>query len=310
MTMEMKPENKNGQLKPFKISDHVLDDSKTLQQRMKQDGYLFFEALINWQYIIQARLDVLKFCSEAGWLDPNSVLIDGIARKGVKWTEPMSEYMTVYNQIMRCESFHGLAHNPELLFMFEKLFGEAPLPHPRNIARIIFPDNTLYTTPSHQDYIHIQGTEETYTAWIPLGDCPMEMGSLTVMPGSHRAGIMPVHKALGAGGVGIDTDGSGHEWAGSDFALGDVIIFHSLTVHKALPNLSKNRIRLSVDFRYQPISHPVAESSLLPHHGQVSWEEIYADWKSEKYKYFWKEHPLRLASQDPRVHAIRNAAMD
>ena len=70
----------------------------------------------------------------------------------------------------------------------------------RNIARVIFPRNTKYTTPAHQDYIHIQGTEETWTAWFPLGDCSKELGSLAILPRSHVFGILPTHTAYGAGG--------------------------------------------------------------------------------------------------------------
>ena len=63
------------------------------------------------------------------------------------------------------------------------------LRHPRSIARIIFPDYPASTTPPHQDYVHIQATEAVWAAWIPLGDCPKEMGGLTLMPGSHRQGL-------------------------------------------------------------------------------------------------------------------------
>jgi len=216
--------------------------------------------------------------------------------------------MAVYNKLQCSEAFHALAQDPNLLSMLQSLFGEPVLAHPRNIARIIFPNNTLHTTPSHQDYIHVQGTEETYTAWIPLGDCPTNLGSLAVLAGSHRTGILPVHQAYGAGGVGIDTESLTNRWVGGDFSIGDVIVFHSLTVHKALPNQSPNQIRLSVDYRYQPLSHPVSEDSLQPHHRQVDWPTVYECWKSDRYQYYWRNLPIRRAESDPRVQAVRNAA--
>jgi hypothetical protein len=136
------------------------------------------------------------------------------------------------------------------------------------------------------------------------------MGSLAVLEGSHRAGILPVHRAHGAGGVGIDTAPLSHRWVGSGFEPGDVLVFHSLAVHKALPNLTADRIRLSVDFRYQPLSHPISEGSLQPHYAQVTWEQVYAGWKSDRFKYYWRELPIRHAEQDPRVLAVRAAASD
>jgi ectoine hydroxylase-related dioxygenase (phytanoyl-CoA dioxygenase family) len=179
--------------------------------------------------------------------------------------------------------------------MLDKLFGEKTLVHPRNIGRIMFPENTKYTTPAHQDFIHIRGTEETYTAWIPLGECPKALGGLTVLSGSHQGGIYPVKPALGAGGVGIDTaplETDGLYWVAGDFEIGDALFFHSHAVHKALPNQSPDRIRLSVDYRYQGCSKPVTEGSLLPHFNRMAWDEIYTDWKSTQYQYYWNTFDL------------------
>jgi hypothetical protein len=293
---------------PFVVSNDVIENGEALRERMAGAGYLYFRGLISTEAILTVRHEILRLCAEAGWLKPGTPADEGVAADGVAWTEPQPEFMAVYNQLQRSEAFHGLALDAGLLAMFDRLFGERTLAHPRNIARIIFPQNTLHTTPSHQDYIHVQGTEETYTAWIPLGDCPREMGSLAVLTGSHGLGILPVHRAHGAGGMGIDTTPLANRWAGGDFAIGDVIVFHSLTVHKALPNTSPDRIRLSVDYRYQPLSHPVSEGSLLPHHGQIGWPEVYADWKSDTNQYYWRDLPIRKAESDPRVHAVRGAA--
>jgi hypothetical protein len=293
---------------PFTSSNGLIEDGGAIRARMAQHGYLFFRGVLAQDAILAVRHEILQLCAESGWLKAGSAIDEGIAAGGVTWTEPQPEFMAVYNKIMRSEAFHNLALDPGLLTMFDRLFGEPTLAHPRNIARIIFPQNTLHTTPSHQDYIHVQGTEETYTAWIPLGDCPREMGSLAVLEGSHRLGILPVHRAPGAGGMGIDTANLSNRWVGGDFAIGDVIVFHSLAVHKALPNTSPDRIRLSVDYRYQPLSHPVSEGSLLPHHNQIGWPEIYAGWKSKRNQYYWRDLPLRRSERDPRVHAVRAAA--
>ena len=50
---------------------------------------------------------------------------------------------------------------------FERLFGEPVLVHPLFVMRNIFPQRPESTTPAHQDYVHIQGTPDTYTVWIP-----------------------------------------------------------------------------------------------------------------------------------------------
>src|SRR5262249_40042659 len=152
------------------------------------------------------------------FLSPGTPLEAGIARPGVACRENDPDYMAAYDDIQRLEAFHALAHEPALLEPLRRLFGEEGLVHPRNIARVMVPNNNTLTTPPHQDFIHIQGTVEPYTAWIPLGDCPRALGGLEVLPGSHRLGVLPVRPAKGAGGVGVDTAELGLTWAGGDFA--------------------------------------------------------------------------------------------
>jgi hypothetical protein len=288
---------------PFRESNDALGHPAALRARMCTDGYLFFRGLIDLTAIGEARRDILMLCREAGWLAEASELSEGMAAPGVRPVEPEPEYMAVYDRLMKRESFHALAHDLAMLAMYRELLGEEVLVHPRNIARIIFPQNTKFTTPAHQDYIHIQGTPETFTSWIPLGDCPRELGSLSILAGSHRHGLLPTHAALGAGGRGVDTEELGLTWAEGDFREGDFVVFHSHAVHRALDNTSSDRLRLSVDYRYQGVSQPVVEGSLLPHFARLSWEEIYDGWLSHAYQYYWRDIPLRIVSPDRGLYA-------
>jgi hypothetical protein len=211
--------------------------------------------------------------------------------------------MAAYDEIQCLEAFHALAHQPPLLGLLRRVFGEDVLVHPRNIARVMFPQNNQFKTPAHQDYVHIQGTETVYTAWIPLGDCPRSLGGLEVLAGSHRLGVQPVHAAPGAGGLGIATEELGLAWAGGDFRAGDVLLFHSLCIHRGRDNHTPDRVRLSVDYRYQPASQPVTTHSLLPHFNRLPWEEIYRGWQDSALQYYWQRFPLRMAEFTRQYHA-------
>ena len=46
-------------------------------------------------------------------------------------------------------------------------------------------------------------------------------------------------------------------FAAVPLAAGDAILFNCLTVHCALPNVTRNQVRLSVDYRYQPANEPI-----------------------------------------------------
>jgi len=278
-------------------------DAGELRRRAARDGYLFFGGLLPPQAILTVRRAILAVCAGHGFLAPGSDPEEAIAAPGVRCREGDPEYMAVYDEIQRLEAFHALAHAPALLEVLERLFGEEVLVHPRNIARVMFPQNNRFATPAHQDFVHIQGCEETYTAWIPLGDCPRELGGLEVLPGSHRFGVRPTHAAEGAGGLGVETDSLGLAWAGSDFRCGDVLLFQSLCIHRGTHNLTPDRLRLSVDYRYQAASQPVVPGSLLPHYNRLSWDEIYAGWKSGTYQYYWKRLPLRIVEWTRAYHA-------
>jgi hypothetical protein len=80
---------------------------------------------------------------------------------------------------------------------------------------------------------------------------------------------------------------------------GDILTFHSLTVHQGRDNQTEDRLRVSVDYRYQPISEPIAPDSMEPHYGGLGmdWDEIYADWpENDPLKYYWKQWDLHYAS--------------
>ena len=115
-----------------------------------------------------------------------------------------------------------------------------------------------------------------------FGRLPPTVGWAKCTVESHHLGILPVSKSLGAGGLRADTQRADLEWASSPFECGDVLFFHSHTVHQGLANLSGNQLRLSVDYRYQKASDPV----MGPHQGRLTWSEVYADWESDRYQYY------------------------
>ena len=92
----------------------------------------------------------------------------------------------------------------------------------------------------------MQGAADTITAWIPLTDLSPEMGGLQIAAGTHRKGVFDFVPALGAGGTEI-TDPLHGAWVGGTFEQGDVLFFHSMTVHRGAP-ATGTRLRLSVDY--------------------------------------------------------------
>ncbi len=291
----------------MKVSNDALNEPEELRRRIDRDGYMFFRGLLDPEVVWNLRVRVLEVLRERGWLKAGTELVDGIADTSKICVEPEPQYLDVYNHVLKLEAFNRLAHQPAILRLMETLIEETVLVHPMKISRLIFPQNTAFSTPPHQDFVPIQGTTDTYTCWIPLGDCPREHGGLTVRAGSHERGVYELHLTRGLGGMAMDIDKVPGDWVTTDYRLGDALVFHSLTVHKALPNQSPDRFRLSVDYRFSPSSQPIVEKELVPTYNLISWEDVYAGWESMDGQYYWKEFDLDVVRFDWRheetVHA-------
>ena len=293
--------------KPFLDSSPVLDDSDAMTERMERDGYLFFKGFFGRAFILALRRRMLEIAAKHDFLDTRHPLEEGVANLEAACIEPEEDYIKVLREMYALEEIHDLKHHPRTLDLFDRMFGETVLPHPMIVIRNVFPRKGEYTTPAHQDFVHNQGAEETFSFWMPLCDCPVEMGCVEVAAGSHKGGVYDFRMARAAGNLEIVESFDG-QWLGSGFAAGDALIFHSMTVHRAFPNRS-NRLRQSVDLRYQRASEPIIEKELNPYFATgMKWDDVQRDWKSDRYKDFWKRFDLKVVPYD-RVYLDRRDEM-
>jgi hypothetical protein len=290
----------------FSDSTELLAAPERLRARAAEDGLLFFKQLLPKELLLELRGQIMEIVGRHGWIRRGTNPMDGFADldaiAAADAQDKSLKYIGVtrqaYREIQCLELFHTLPHHPKLIALYETLFEASVLPHPRHIARVLLPAPSFSPTPPHQDYIYIQGTHNFWTLWFPLGDCPIELGGLSVLRGSHREGVLGVTDAPGAGGKESILCGKEYEWVQDNYQCGDVITFPSHMVHKGLPNRLGDRIRVSIDLRYQPAAEELDEKSLEPHMNVANWEEIYRGWKNDKLKYYWKSKQLRLAPWD------------
>lgn len=288
----------------FLDSTPLLGDADVLRLRAEGEGYLFFRGLLPAEDVLQVRADALAVVERYGWLKAGQGMHGSLVNADALSQVPESDMRldvgvshAAYDDVQKLESIHRLPHHPHLLALYRTLFGGAVLAHPRHIARLVTPHPAMVPTPQHQDFPLVQGTPQTWTCWLPLGDCPRTLGGLTVLRASHRAGCLPIQPTAGAGNLAALLCPGEDQWVEGDYAAGDVLTFPSLTVHKALPCRQKEQMRLSLDVRYQPADEVVESRSLLPHCA-LPWEEIYADWTQDDLKYYWRAFPLALSAWD------------
>ena len=309
MSTPLKPESQ----RPVELVDStaLLSDPQALRARADEDGYLFFRGLLPTEPVLELRRRILDVLAARGWLkesaDPLAAIAD-VERCAADSPTDSAFFgigigSAAYDDVQRLREFHELPHHPALINLYRTLFnGRDVLPHPRNIARVNVPGlTTVGTTPPHQDYVHVQGTTNTWTAWVPLGDCPRELGALSVLKGSHKEGVLPSKSRLGVV-LEASVCESHYAWAETDFRCGDVLTFDSRTVHRALPHQATDEIRLSCDYRFQPVDEPVEERSLSTHSlTGMTWDEVYSGWPAGGIRYYWQDLDLQRTQWDDEV---------
>jgi len=257
-------------------SREVADDPAALRGRMREDGYLFLRGLLDREAVLEARSEVTRRLAELGQLEPGRPHRDAVARAGAAGAG--FEALTAAN-----EPLHRLLYGRTLIGWYEGLLGGAIRHYDFTWFRAV-PAGGRGTTP-HCDVVYMsRGTHNLYTAWVPIGDVPLQVGGLMILENSHcqqerlsaylsrdvddYCTNRPDAADIEAGQkLWQDWDGRlssnpvtlreklGGRWLTTGFEAGDVLTFGISTVHASLDNRS-DRFRLSSDSRYQLALEP------------------------------------------------------
>lgn len=276
---------------PMRESNDLLDAPESLRERMANDGYLYFRGVLDREKVRSLRRCILRTTQKLGWTEPSTMPVS--QRCTIPpLREEDDEFIRGYQEVQRLQEFHELAHDDVLMGILRAALGDSAFPHPLKIARLAFPAHHEASTPPHQDFPNNQGTPDLTAAWIPVCDMTEGMGGLAILRGSHRWGLLPLAGHIGAGNrCAVVPPDMAEEcrWVTTRFAMGDVLLFPSMTVHAALHNASEFELRLSVDFRYQLEGQPLTAGCLEPHFGQLSWDDVYEGWDSEEHQWYWRD---------------------
>ena len=276
---------------PMRDSTDLLGDPDALRQRLDEDSYLYLKNILDPDRISTLRRRILLTLADQGWIRRKPYLMRGVAISPPV-REGDEDFLRVYDEVQRLEEFHALAHDEALMDVMRQVLGESAFPASVEDRAARLPGSLRGLDPAPPGLPNNQGTPNLTAAWIPVGDCPMELGGLAVLRGSHHYGVLPLDTHLGAGNRSAVVPPQMLEalrWVSADYSAGDVVLFRALTVHAALHNASEFFMRLSVDFRYQQEGEALTETCLQPHFGRLSWDDIYSTWKSDRHQYYWKD---------------------
>jgi Phytanoyl-CoA dioxygenase (PhyH) len=227
-------------------------DQTALRRRLAEDGYLFFRRLLRPADVQAAHDSVHAELTLGGWTSPRRTQAGLRRMTGVR--EALAD--PSFRAALASRGLNRLAYLPSLRGMVRLILGAGAFCYPVKVLRVVYPERRATLTRSryvHQDF-GISGVQDMLTTWLPLMDIPPQLGGLALRPGSHLG--PPQRPRL------LPADEPG--WATTEFRPGDVLLFHCLTAHAALPNYA-DRIRLSADFRWQAADQPApAELVLRP----------------------------------------------
>ena len=274
------------------VCSNIRESPEVLRARFQELGYLFLKNGVAATRCDAILREFLKVLSPYIAYDKSSGCP---TYNGTAFSETDPLWDEVYPKIQSLEAFHQFFHDSDTLEIMRCVSGAEVFVYPIKMARISTPGKVGFETPPHQDaYSHHAGPTMA-GIWVALHDVSQQMGRVKVLPGSHTQGVRQIFSAEGVGGVQCEIFPDETTWHVSDFAKGDVLIFHSCCVHKAEPNTGNRLARISIDTRFCDYGAPVFSTNLEPHHGWriegLDWASIYRNWQNKSLQYYWTDYP-------------------
>lgn len=225
-------------------------DGRALRERLARDGYVFVRGLLPAADVRAAYAGVTAELRRGGWMDGDDRPVPPPGAVNFRAALANPDFRrAVFNA-----DFNRLAYLGPLRALIAEILGHSSFPYPAKVLRTVYPERPPAVTRGryiHQDYAGT-GVQDMLTSWLPLMDIPAQLGGLAVQPGSHLGPPRRPHV--------LEPRQPG--WASTDYRQGDVLIFHCLTAHAALPNRS-GALRISGDFRWQRADRPAPAQMVL-----------------------------------------------
>jgi Phytanoyl-CoA dioxygenase (PhyH) len=244
-----------------------------MREQLAGPGYAVLRGLLDADELRRLRARIVGVMHSQGWVLPEGDALPSAQAP----REGGDGWWPGYAAIQSIEELHSLGHDKRLIQVVEEALGTHVLAHNRRIVGMALPG---YGTPPHQDFVSVQGSADTVTAWVPLDDRDGESAAIRLLPAGDEPRLRPLEWVDGIS-AGVRADPDDRAWHQPSVQVGDVVIFHGLTVHELRPNRD-DRYRVACEMRFQPLADPVCRASLMPHHFPriPDWPALTSTWRS------------------------------
>lgn len=248
-------------LAPMRDSTSLLDRPVELRNRFDEDGYLLLRSVLDAPRVLELRGRYFA-AFDPILLAPGTSAQDGVF-SGTRPAE-LPDYGTAGHpayEMVRSAEFDAFTSAPELRTVAAALLGGDVELLPRRILRH-YDRLSGKASRAHVDYDYMdRGSDRLVTAWIPIGDCPVECGGLVYLEGSHRVSRerldelrqftdRPDDRRPISNDLERTASALGGRWLWADYRAGDVALHSPHMVHASLDDQS-DVMRLSADVRFR-----------------------------------------------------------
>lgn len=219
---------------------------KTLKESFDKDGYLFIPAFLSSEEVKVLNDNIGRFIPEKiPEMSPNHFFYeDDKDLSTLKQMQDMEKYDSYFKTLAVESKYEQLA---------KALLGEDVIC--KTVEYFNKPPRIGKPTPPHQDgYYFMLKPQQAVTMWLALEKVDEETGCVKYVKGSHLKGMRTHGRTATLGFSQAIVDFGTEEDMKNEVAFpanpGDLLVHHSLTIHRAGANTTTNRTRKAMGLIY------------------------------------------------------------
>ena len=223
-----------------------MKDKKVIKEEFQKDGYVFIPGFLKTDEVANISLNFNRVIKDVvQGMSPNNVFFeDKEDPASLKQLIDLHIYDSFFNDVLVNSKFKDLAE----LLLDDKVIG-------KTLEYFNKPPLIGKPTPPHQDgYYFMLNPSVAVTMWMALEPADDENGCVKYVKGSHLKGMRPHGRTKTLGFSQEITDFGTDADMANEISFparpGDLLVHHSLTIHRAGGNTSDTRSRKALGLIY------------------------------------------------------------